>query len=112
MLKTTVICTLGIILAVVLLVVQLTSIGDLRRSKDSYKEKYEVAISQRDFYKRQVEWKSGFDVEATLSDGITMSIRVNYQEGYPMSVEQRLRMTVAMRDALSSEKVFPPKPKE
>jgi hypothetical protein len=93
-------------------VITFTGLGDLRHERDTYKEKYEVAISERDYYKKLAGWEHGFDFETFLPDGISVSIRVNYQEGYPMSVDQRLLMTIAMRDALSNEKVIPRKFKE
>ncbi len=81
-------------------VVTFTGSRNLKHSKDSYQEKYEVAISERDYYKRLSEWKSGFDVDANLADGMSVSIRVNYQDDYTMSAKERLRLTMAMKEAM------------
>jgi len=49
---------LGIAIAILLCVSQLYFIRGLRDGAVSYKEKYEVAISQRDYYKKKVEWEN------------------------------------------------------
>ena len=49
---------------------------------------------------------SQFDFDAALYDGYNVSVKISYDNTYPMSVEKRLIMTCLIKKALESKEVF------
>jgi hypothetical protein len=91
------------IIAAVLIVLQVFLGRMGMKDAASYKEKYEVAISQRDYYKRLYESESNFQFEAFLPDGMSIAFRADYQADYSMTVDKRLAITCSVKNALADE---------
>ena len=98
-----------VIFATLLCVFQIYCLKGLKDNAISYKEKYEEAISQKDFLEKRLNYEHSFEFESDLSDNSTVRIKVDYAEKYLMSVEQRHRMTILIKEALANKKAIPAK---